>query len=233
MSAAPQQPGLPFPPLRTRPEAFVVGAGNQDALDRLAAWRDALARQGRPLAVVAAVSGPDGCGKSRLLAREAERFGVPARGPGACFEAELSEAPPALVVDDVHELSPLDLFALIEAAAGRRTPLLIAGAGRLSDWAGEGAGRLPDLASRLRAVAHAPLGPPDEAMLAEVLTEQLARRGLRAPLASVAEAAGRLRREYAAAIGLAEAAERLAARGYKRPAALLRDALAEAREHAL
>ena len=229
---APEQPGLPFPPLRTRPEAFVEGAGNREALDRLDAWRGGLERPARPLAVVLAVSGPLGSGKSRLLEREAARFGTSVRGPTADFEAATEDAP-ALVIDDVHHLAPLDLFAVIEACVRGGTPLLIAGDGRLADWSGEGADKLPDLASRLRSVAHAPLGPPDEAMLASVLAEQLARRGLRAPFAAVAEAASALRREYAAAIGLAEVAERLAARGYRRPAALLRDALAEAREHAL
>ena len=228
----PDQPGLPFPPLRTRPEAFVTGAGNRDALDRVAAWRGGLARPARPLAVVLAVSGPGGSGKSRLLAREAAGFGVSVRRPGADFEADLAEGS-AIVADDVHEMAPLDLFALIEAAARAGLPLLVAGSGRLSDWSGKGEARLPDLTSRLRAVAHAPLGPPDEAMLAEVLSAQLARRGLRVPFGPVAEAAGRLRREYVAATGLAEAAERLAARGYRKPATLLRDALAEAAEHAL
>ena len=227
----PAQPGLPFPPLRTRPEAFVEGAGNRDALERLGAWRAGLERPARPLAVVIAVTGPPGSGKSRLLEREAAGFGVAVRTAATDFEEELGA--PAICADDAHEFEPLSLFALIEACAQRGTPLVLAGAGRLADWSGAGAAKLPDLASRLRSVAHAPLGPPDEAMLASVLAEQLARRGLRAPFAGVAEAAGKLRREYAAAIGLAEAAERLAARGYKKPIALLRDALAEAREHAL
>ena len=226
------QLGLPFPPVRTRAEAFVEGAGNRDALDRLAAWSDALERPGRPLAVVIALTGPPGSGKSRLLAREARSFGATVRGPSADFEAELADAH-AVFVDDAHEMPPLDLFALIEACARGRTPLGITGAGRLADWAGTGPDKLPDLVSRLGAVAHAQLGPPDEAMLAEVLSAQLGRRGLRAPLASVAEAAGKLRREYAAAIGIAETAERLASKGYKKPAALLRDALAAAPEHTL
>ena len=227
------QPGLPFPPMRTRPEAFVEGAGNRDALDRLAAWRAGLDRPARPLAVVTAITGPPGSGKSRLLAREAAAFGVTVRGPDADFEAELADAPAAIALDDAHAMAPLTLFALIEASAQRGSPLMLAGAERLADWSGAGADKLPDLASRLRSVAHAPLGPPDEAMLAGALSEQLARRGLRAPFGVVAEAAGRLRREYAAVIAVAEAAERLAPRGYKKPAALLRDALAEADAHTL
>ena len=228
----PKQPGLPFPPVRTRPEPFVTGAANEDALSRIEAWRAGLRAPARPLAVVLAVTGAEGVGKSRLLAREAARVGGAVRGPDADFEADLGEAP-VLFADDVHEMAPLDLFALIEACAQGRTPLMIAGGGRVADWSGEGAAKLPDLASRLGAIMQAPLGPPDEAMLARVLSEQLSRRGLRVPFASVAEAAGRLRREYAAATALAEAAERLAARGYKKPGGLLRDALAEASEHAL
>ena len=229
MSAA--QPGLPFPPVRTRPEAFVTGAGNQEALDRLAAWRAGLDRPARPLAVVIVVTGPPGSGKSRLLEREAASFGVSVRGPGADFEAEAGSA--AIAADDAHGFAPLDLFALIEASAQRGTPLMLAGQGRVADWSGTGRDKLPDLASRLSSMAQAPLGPPDEAMLASVLSDQLARRGLRAPFASVAEAAGKLRREYAAAMAVAEAAERLAARGYKKPGVLLRDALAEASAHTL
>lgn len=227
-----EQPGLPFPPLRTRPEAFVSGAGNKDALDRIEVWRSGLAAPSRALSVILAVSGPSGAGKTRLLLREAEQAGGRVRGPDAEFGTDLADAP-IVLADDVHAMTPLDLFALIEAAVRAGKPLMIAGDGRLADWAGTGRGKLPDLASRLNAVAHAQLGPPDEAMLASVLSEQLARRGLRAPFASVAEAAGQLRREYAAAIGLAEEAERLATRGYKKPGALLRDALAAASEHAL
>lgn len=234
MSAA-AQPGLPFPPVRTRPEAFVQGAGNQEALERLAAWRAGLDRPARPLAVVVVITGPPGSGKSRLLEREAADLGASVRGPGADFDAE-ADIPGevgAIAADDAHGFAPLDLFALIEASAQRGTPLMLAGDGRVADWSGTGKGKLPDLASRLSSIAQAPLGPPDEAMLASVLAGQLARRGLRAPFAAVAEAAGALRREYAAAMAVAEAAERLAARGYKKPAALLRDALAEASAHTL
>ena len=229
MSAA-AQPGLPFPPVRTRPEAFVTGAGNQDALDRLAAWRAGLNRPARPLAVVIVVTGPPGSGKSRLLEREAAEFGVTVRGPGADFDADASGGAggEAIAADDAHGFAPLDLFALIEASAQRGTPLMLAGEGRVADWSGAGKDKLPDLASRLSSIAQAPLGPPDEAMLASVLSDQLARRGLKAPFAAVAEAAGKLRREYAAAMAVAEAAERLAARGYKKPAGLLRDEIGRA-----
>ncbi|WP_183818832.1 hypothetical protein [Parvularcula dongshanensis] len=223
----PHQAPLPFPPRRRRPLPFIEGSANLEAIGRLKAWRSGLqAHGGRPLSVVAAVTGAPGAGKTMLLEREAEAFGVPVRGPGADFEAVIGDG--AVVLDDVQELSPLDLFALIEAAAGRRVPLLIAGRGRLTSWAGQGEDRLPDLENRLKSIAHAELGIPDEAMLAQALGADLASRGLKMPFGTVVEAASSLRREFAAVAGFAALVERVAARGYRRPGPLLRDALAEA-----
>lgn len=174
--------------------------------------------------MVAAVTGPEGSGKSMLLAEEARRLGAAVTRAGT----EPEEDAPAFAVDDAHEMAPLDLFALIERAAGQRRPLLLAGRGPLRGWAGPPGQALPDLASRLGSLTHATMDAPDEAMLAKLLGHELRARGLRVPFAAVAEAAGRLRREFRAATGLAERAAALADHGYKRGGPLLRDALAEA-----
>ncbi len=223
---APEQQTLPFPPPALRRVPFVEGAANADAIARLAAWRSGLARAGRPLAF--AITGAPGSGKTMLLEREGKALGATLARPGADAEAVFSGEPSAVTLDDADGWEPLDLFAAIEAAARARIPLLLAGAAPLAGWAGPKGARLPDLESRLRSIVHAPLSAPDEAMLAQLLAGQLKARGLAPPFPVVAEVAARLRREHAAVIGLAEAAERLARRGYRKPASLLRDALAEA-----
>ena len=204
--------------------ALVRGAANAEATDRIEAWT--VAPRTRPLDWVMALSGGAGSGKSVLLDAVASGLGVPVRGPGLDVEAMLEGPPRAVVLDDADGLAALDLFALIEGQAGRGALLLLAGRGRPEAWAGPTAHALPDLVSRLRSVARVALGPPDEAMLADLLTAALRAHGLRPPLSAVVDAAGRLRREADAPTRLATACADLAQRGYKKPAALLRDALA-------
>ena len=220
------QAPLPLPPLAPRPPALVRGVANAEALDRIEAWT--AAPRTRPLDWITALSGPEGAGKSILLDHVASTLGVPVRGPGLDVEAVLDGPGRAVVLDDADALDPLDLFALIEGQAGRGALLLIAGRGRPEGWAGPPGRALPDLLSRLRSVARVSLAPPDEAMLSELLTAALAARGLRPPLGAVVEAAGRLRREASAPARLAERCADLSANGYRKPAALLRDALAAA-----
>ena len=136
MSGETSQQALPFPPLPRRAVPFIEGAANEAARSQLSLWRRRLGTPGRPLACILAITGPEGSGKTMLLEREAEEFGVPVRNSGTDFEELLSGDPAAVAVDDAHDFEPLDLFALIEAAAGRRVPLLLAGAGRSVSWAG-------------------------------------------------------------------------------------------------
>jgi hypothetical protein len=227
MRESPSQQSLPFPARRLASTPFIEGAANEEALARLTAWRSGLGG-GRPLSVVIAISGAPAIGKSAFLAEAARRLGTVPRGPETDFEALMADALPAVAVDDVHLMAPLDLFALIEGAASRRLPLLLAGRAPLIGWAGEGRDYLPDLVNRLRSIAHIEIGAPDEAMLARYLSAELRAKGLKLPEGAVASAASKLRREWAAAKGFAETVERLAAAGYKKPGPLLRDALAEA-----
>ena len=228
MIAEDGQRALPLPPLRPREAGFVRGVANEEALVRLAAWR--VAPRTRPLDWVMVLTGAPQSGKSRVLDHEASALGVPVRGPGLDVEALLEGPARAVVLDDAHALPPLDLFALIEGQAGRGALLLMAGEGSPSAWAGPKEKPLPDLLSRLRSVARCGLHAPDEAMLASLLAAELDAHGFRMPFAAVAEAAGRLRREALAPARLARECARLAGRGYRKPAALLRDALAEAQD---
>ena len=218
------QAPLPLPPLAPRPATLVRGVANAEALDRVEAWERA--PRTRPLDWVMVLTGAEGSGKTILLDAVASGLGVPVRGPGLDVEAMLEGPARPVVLDDADGLAPLDLFALIEGQAGRGALLLVAGTGRPEGWAGPQGRALPDLVSRLRSVARVALGPPDEAMLADLLTAALRAHGFRPPLAAVVEVAARLRREASAPTRLATACADRAGQGYKKPAALLRDALA-------
>ena len=217
---------LPLPPLRARPVGFVVGSGNSDALSRIDAWRDA--PRTRPLDWVMLLLGPPRGGKTTLLEHVAGSLGAPVRGADLDIEAMLEGPARPVLVDDAQAFDPLDLFALIEGQAGRRALLLLAGTGRPEGWAGPKDRPLPDLLSRLRSVARAEVQPPDEEMLTRLLAAEMTARGFRPPLSALAEAARGLRREAEAPARLAARCADLSARGYKKPAALLRDALASA-----
>ncbi|MET0178901.1 MAG: ATPase, partial [Novosphingobium sp.] len=103
------------------------------------------------------------------------------------------------------------------------TPLL------LVSGAAPGAWRigLPDLVSRLGAALLLEIGPPDDALLAELVEEHAARRGLALPEAAGAWLLPRLERSHAAVEALVAAVDRLSLER-KQPVtiSLLRDALA-------
>ena len=217
---------LPLPPLRPRPVGLVVGAGNADALSRIEVWREA--PRTRPLDWVMLLLGPPRGGKTTLLEHVAASLGAPVRGAGLDVEVMLDGPPRPVLIDDAQGFDPLDLFALIEGQATRGALLLLAGDGRPEAWAGPRERPLPDLLSRLRSVARAEVQAPDEEMLARLIAAEMTARGLRPPLSAVTEAARVLRREADAPGRLAARCAELSARGYKKPSALLRDALAAA-----
>ena len=75
-------------------------------------------------------------------------------------------------IDDAHTLDETELFHRWNRAQEQGTPLLIVAGEPPWDI------RLPDLRSRLGAALQLEIGPPDDAMAAELLAAHAAQRGL-------------------------------------------------------
>ena len=147
-----------------------------------------------------ALHGPEGSGKSALLAQASRRLGL-RRLSGPLLRGVPQGAPTAL--DDADcAAEEAALFHLINACAAGGHLLLMAGREPPGRWPVA----LPDLASRLRATASAALGQPTDALLRALLARHFERRQLRVEPAVQDWLLARLPREAAA---LAEAAARL------------------------
>ncbi|WP_052401781.1 hypothetical protein [Muricoccus aerilatus] len=147
-----------------------------------------------------ALHGPEGSGKSALLAQASRRLGL-RRLSGPLLRGVPEGAPTALDDADCAAEEPA-LFHLINACAAGGHLLLMAGREPPSRWPVA----LPDLASRLRATASAALGQPTDALLRTLLARHFERRQLRVEPAVQDWLLARLPREAAV---LAEAAARL------------------------
>ena len=146
--------------------------------------------------------GPEGVGKSHLLAEAAAARGWRLlRGPDL---PALPEPGPA-AVDDADCAPEEALFHLINANAARGLPLLLAGRAAPARWPVD----LPDLASRLAATAAVEVGEPSEALLEALLTREIAERQLRLPDATRAWLLRHLPREARAVRAAARRLDRL------------------------
>jgi hypothetical protein len=188
-------------PLGTAKEAgrIVLGPSLQPVLDALAA------PAGWPFGT-AVLSGPPRSGKS-LLARW-----FAASHPGAD------------VVDPADTLNEVVLFHQWNRAQADARPLLLVNARAPGDWRIA----LPDLASRLGAALQLEILPPDDELLAGLIEEHAARRGLTLGPDVLAYLLPRIERSHAQAEALVETIDRLS---LERKAgvtiSLARDALAD------
>lgn len=154
---------------RERP--FVVSDCNAAAVARLAAWPDALTP-------VLALVGPRGSGKSRLAAEWAERVGaVPVHGAEASLLDPLEVEGRPILLDRAPDADDETLFHLINLARSGGGALLLVARSAPAAWQAT----LPDLRSRLDAVPTVTLQPPDDAVLAEMLEAEFARRSIAPP----------------------------------------------------
>jgi chromosomal replication initiation ATPase DnaA len=192
---APRQ--LPLP-LAAAPEPrgpFVADASNAAAR----AW---LAEPARWPAGRLALWGPEGVGKSHLLAEAAEASGWRLlRGPELAGVPE----PGAAAVDDADCAAEEPLLHLVNANAARGLPLLLAGRAAPARWPVA----LPDLGSRLAATAAVLLAEPSEALLGALLAREVAERQIRLPEATRAFLLRHLPREARAVRAAAERLDRL------------------------
>ena len=160
---------LPFPDdPQYRPEAYLAGEANAEALawlDRVDAWP----------AFRLAVQGEAGVGKTHLLHFFAEQHDAVVLPGGAVrLFMPLPDAK-ALAIDDADTvINARALLHVLNAAAERRMPVLLAGRSAPAFWQAD----LPDLNSRLRALSVVTLRPPDDSMLGALLQRLLAERQL-------------------------------------------------------
>jgi chromosomal replication initiation ATPase DnaA len=173
-------------------EDFLAGPPNAAALALVERWPD---WPDRMLALV----GPAGSGKSHLAAIWAERAGARLLSSRALEAPSLpgALATGALVVEDVRPgaFEEPALFHLLNLAREEGAFLLLTSRSSPLGWPV----RIPDLASRLRALPVAELGPPDDALLRAVLIKLFADRQLAVDEALVGYLAARIERSIPAA----------------------------------
>jgi chromosomal replication initiation ATPase DnaA len=135
----------------------------------------------------------------------------------------LAESGPVLIEDaDRHGYDETLLFHMINAVRAHGQSLLITARSRPSAWGV----RLPDLMSRLKAATLVEIGPPDDALLTQVLFKLFADRQLMIDEKLAAYIVGRMERSLAAAQVVVDKLDRLAlARGVKLSRALAAEVL--------
>jgi len=178
------------------PSRIVVGGAN-------AAVLDAFAQAAQWPYRTAVLSGPARSGKS-LLARW-----FAASGQGEA-------------IDDADRLEETALFHRWNRAQESGTPLLIVSNAAEGGWQV----RLPDLASRLGGSLHLEIGPPDEAMMADLIALHAELRGFTLGPDAAAYLVPRAERSHLGIERLVEAIDRLSLERKQPPTqGIWRDAL--------
>jgi chromosomal replication initiation ATPase DnaA len=202
---------LALPPPTYAREDFVVADGNREALAWLDRWPDWPAP-------ALALHGPAGSGKTHLGRIWAARASARLLDAGDLENqdvadlASLSEASPAVLIEQADKAPERALFHLYNLMRERRGHMLLISQEPPAHWSIA----LPDLASRLRAAPAVAVAPPDDELLGSIILKQLADRQLHAGAGVVQYLVSHMERS-------ADAARRVVA-------ALDRKALAERRE---
>jgi chromosomal replication initiation ATPase DnaA len=173
-------------------EDFLAAPSNAAALAFVERWPDWPDR-------VLALVGPAGSGKSHLAVIWAGLAGARLMSARALEEPSLAGAlaTGALVLEDVRAgaFEEAALFHLLNLAREERAFLLLTSRTSPVGWPV----RVPDLASRLRALPVAALGPPDDTLLRAVLIKLFADRQLAVDENLVGYLTMRIERSIAAA----------------------------------
>lgn len=166
----------------TRDTEFLVSESNVRAVHQLERWAT------WPV-MTALLVGPRKSGRS-LLAR--------------VFAAKSGGA----ILDDADRLKEADVFHAWNQAQGDRRPLLIVAEAAPPEWQV----KLPDLRSRLAASPLLEIGPPDDALMPQLLERAFARHLLHAKPDVIAWIARRIERSHIAILRVADALEAEAGR---------------------
>jgi len=144
------------------PATLVVSEANRDAANLLTGWR------AWPNGALA-LTGPQGSGKTHLALAWALEAGARQITPLATPDdaaAIFRDSGGRLFIDDAHgERDDAMLWRVLDMARTDGGAVLLAGADAPANWATP----IPDLASRLKSLAVARLGEPDEALMEVVL----------------------------------------------------------------
>lgn len=174
-------------------EDFLVAPPNEAAVALIDAWPDWPDR-------VVALSGPEGSGKTHLAEVWRKAAGAVSLAPEVLARADVPAlvAARAIILEDLAAPdgeAERALFHLVNLVREEKAFLLITARVPLARLPLT----LPDLASRLRAVPQAELGPPDDALLAGILVKLFDDRQLRVAPAVIAWLAARIERSVKAA----------------------------------
>ena len=194
------QIALPFAwPVADQEGDFLLGDANRAAFDHLRRW--AL----WPV-MATLLTGPRKSGRS-LLGRIFVR-----KTGGRLF-------------DNAEEHDEEALFHAWNDAQARRKPLLIVSDAAPPAWSIA----LPDLGSRLAATPHVEIGPPDDALLGELVVKLLGDRGIAAPPELADYLVPRIERSYVAVLMVVDILDRVMLSNHRRMTVpLARKALDEA-----
>ena len=188
-------------------EDFLVAPSNAAAVALIDAW------PAWPSPSVA-LSGPQGSGKTHLAEVWREMSGaqrIDARDLATADVPELVAAH-AVVVEDAADLSDAaerTLFHLLNLVKEEGASLLLTARQAPARLAI----RLPDLASRLKALPHAELGPPDDALFAGVLVKLFDDRQIRVAEPLIAYLVARIERRIGVARDVVAALDRASLSG--------------------
>ncbi len=146
------------------------------------------------------LTGPEGAGKTHMLHIWAERAGAALTDGASLAQAdpEALASQDRVAIDNAEAVASSataqqSLFHLHNLLAARQGRLLLAARAPVRDWGLA----LPDLASRLQAATHVTLAPPDDTLLAAVLTKLFADRQIRVSDALIPFLLARMERSLA------------------------------------
>jgi chromosomal replication initiation ATPase DnaA len=200
--ASPGQLPLPFPARKLfGRDTFQASGSNGQALELIDRWP-------RWPSTAAALYAPPGSGKTHAMhlwvARsqatildgasltDGDVFALPER-----FSAAVDDADKAAITGDGARA----LFHLLNRAAQEGGFVLVTGASHPAQWPTP----LPDLRTRLGALTAVAIEPPDDALMAAVLTKAFSDRQLKATPALISFVVARIERNFAAAERLVSA----------------------------
>ena len=181
------QIALPFDwPVADKDEDFLLADSNRAAFEHLRRW---------PTWPVMAtlLTGPRKSGRS-LMARLFVR-----KTGGRLFDKA-----------ETHEEEAI--FHAWNDAQARRKPLLIIADAPPPRWQVA----LPDLRSRLAATPHVEIGPPDDALIADLILKLLGDRGIAAPPELAEFLVPRIERSHVAVLGVVDTLDRATLSHHKR-----------------
>ena len=173
---------------------------------------------------VVIITGPAGSGKSHLAHVWQRKSGATPIRPIENSDAMLRAGEGPFLFEDADRegFDETALFHVINTVRSNGTSLLITARGWPMSWNVT----LPDLASRLKAATIAEIGPPDDALLTQVLFKLFADRQLMIDEKLAAYIVSRMERSLAAAQAIVDRLDHLAlARGAKITRALAGEVL--------